>query len=327
VTLYYCDISSFQGGISLAGALVVCIKATEGTTYVSPQYGPQMAEAARRGTWAFAYHFLHHGSAPAQAAHAHATVGATPLMLDFEPIDGTTSYPSLADAVSFIDAYRTLGGVCHLVYLPRWYWSRPVAQHGLGSPSLAPLASRGMVLVSSAYTTYTDEPSGAGWQPYGGMTPAVWQYTDALNFNGQPVDFNAYRGTYPGRQDSASVLATVAEFRSLATTGKLPAPPAPASVKETAMSAITQRPHVDPVPASAKTLVIGADPGAQDLSVVTVRAALHSGGGRPPPAAGWAVTTVSLTPAAVTAHVPCAGRDLASLIVETSGAQAGYGFA
>lgn len=321
MTLYYPDVSSFQGGISLAGAHAVCIKATEGTTYVSPQYGPQMAEARRRGTWAFAYHFLHHGDAAAQAKHAHATVGVTPLMLDFEPIDGTTSIPSLADATAFTDAYRALGGVCHLVYLPRWYWSRPVSLHGLGSPSLAPLASRGMVLVSSDYVAYTDAASGAGWQPYGGMQPQVWQYTDSLDFNGQPVDFNAYRGSYPGRQDSASVAATVAEFRSLATTGKLPPPPAPASVKETTMSAITQRPHVDPVPASAKTLVIGADPGSQGVAGVTVRAALHSA------AAGWAVTTVKLTPAAVVAHVPCAGRDLVSLIVETDGGQAGYGFA
>ncbi len=230
MTIYYPDISGFQGTISLKGALAVAAKVTEGTGFVSPAFGAQKTEAARQGAFLIAYHFLLAGNAAAQAAHAHAHAGTVPLMVDFQPEPGAGSYPSLSDCTEFTDAYRKLGGVTHLVYLPHWYWSRSAGsgQGGLGSPLLAPLAQRGMLLVSSAYTPYTDDPSGTGWQPYGGMTPAVWQYTNALQFNGQPVDFNAYRGSaYAGKQDPASVAATLAEFRSLATTGHLPAPKPP----------------------------------------------------------------------------------------------------
>jgi len=33
-----------------------------------------------------------------------------------------------------------------------------------------------------------------GWQPYGGVTPVLWQYTDAASEQ-QSLDFNAFRGT------------------------------------------------------------------------------------------------------------------------------------
>src|SRR5258708_7300991 len=228
MTIFYPDISGFQGPISLKGALAVAAKVTEGTSYVSPAWDAQKAEAARQGTFLVAYHFLLAGGPAARAAPAGQPAGTTPLMVDFEP--EPPSFPSLADCTEFIDAYRKLGGVTHLVYLPHWYWSRPAGpgQGGLGSPSLQPLIDRGMLLVSSDYTTYTDDATGAGWQPYGGMTPAVWQDTDALQFNGQLGDFNAYRGAvYAGKQDPLSVTATLAEFRLQALTGAPKPPPPP----------------------------------------------------------------------------------------------------
>lgn len=162
------DIFSGQAGISLKGALAVITKATEGTGYVNPDYAAAKSRAASSGTFFAAYHFLHAGNAAAQAAHAFAVVGAgVPLMVDFEPTKG--SNPQLTDAADFIDAYRRAGGVCHLLYLPRWYWQQ------VGGPSLEPFITRGMALVSSDYTTYSDADNAPGWQPYGGMTPAVWR--------------------------------------------------------------------------------------------------------------------------------------------------------
>lgn len=215
MTIFFPDISSFQAGIDLSGALVTLAKATQGTGYTNPEYGSFKAEAAQSHAYFAAYHFLEAGNPAGQAAHAHAVAGSTPLMLDFEP---STTRPGIADAAGFIDAYRKAGGVCWLVYLPRWYWQQ------LGSPSLAPLHNRGMLLVSSNYSAgYTNADSGAGWQPYGGMTPTVWQYSSTTPFDRMRIDFNAYRGSkYAGKQDAASVAATVAEFRSLAKTGKLP---------------------------------------------------------------------------------------------------------
>ena len=208
MSLYYPDISSFESGISLAGAPAVCIKATEGIGYANPDYGPAIGRAKSVGAFPFAYHFLHQGNGPGQASYAYAHVGPVPLMLDFEPTP--VSRPGLGDALAFLDAYRNLGGVCHLTYLPHWYWQQ------LGSPGLSALAGRGQNLVSSSYSAYTDDAHGAGWLPYGGMTPAVWQYTDQHAFNGQSVDFNAYRGT-------------LAQFMALAgrNIGPAPTPPPP----------------------------------------------------------------------------------------------------
>ena len=187
MTVYFPDISAFQAGISLAGAPAVAIKATEGTTWTSSDYAAAVGRARSAGCFAMAYAFLHAGAGAAQAAHAHAVAGGTPMMVDCEPTG--SSRPGLGDVTGFTDAYRRLGGTCNLVYLPRWYWGQ------LGSPSLELLAVRGLALWSSAYTAYTDDGHGAGWLPYGGMTPAIWQYTDSHSLNGQRVDYSAYRGS------------------------------------------------------------------------------------------------------------------------------------
>jgi lysozyme len=185
MTLHFPDISAFQSGISLQGAVAAAIKCTEGTTWLSGDYANAVGRARSVGCWPMSYHFLHAGHAAAQAGWARAHHAGVPLMLDLEPAG--SSRPTVADGVGFVDAFRKAGGTCNLVYLPHWYWEQ------LGRPSLAPFAQRGMGLWSSSYTTYSD--TGPGWAPYGGMTPQVWQYTDKHLFHGQPVDFNAYKGT------------------------------------------------------------------------------------------------------------------------------------
>jgi glycosyl hydrolase family 25/putative peptidoglycan binding protein len=203
MTIYYPDISAYQAGVNLSGVSAVCIKATEGTGWLSSDYGPALARAKVAGAYAFAYHFLHAGNTAAQATWCHSHTGATPLMIDAEPTTGSS--PSIPDITGFTDAYRKLGGVVHLVYLPRWWWQQ------LGSPPLTLLASRSLHLVSSDYTPYSD--TGPGWSPYGGMTPAIWQYTDAQNLNGQSCDFNAYRD------------GTLAELKALISGSSPPPPP------------------------------------------------------------------------------------------------------
>jgi GH25 family lysozyme M1 (1,4-beta-N-acetylmuramidase) len=203
MTIFFPDVYSGQAGISFAGAPAVLVKATQGTGYVNADYSPAKTRAASTGTFFVAYHFLEAGNASAQASHAFAEVGkGVPLMVDFEPTTG--SDPSVADAEGFIAEYRKLGGVTHLLYFPHWYWQQ------LGSPALSFTQA---ALVSSDYTAYSD--SGPGWAAYGGLTPKVWQYTSSATFNGHnPVDMNAYKGT-------------IAQFRELAQTGTVTAPPAP----------------------------------------------------------------------------------------------------
>ena len=227
MTLHFPDVYSGQAGIPFTGAPIAIVKATQGTGYVNPDFAPAKGRAAAAGAYLVAYHFLEAGGGAAQAAHCHATAGGVPLMLDMEE-EPNGNRPTVADAVAFTDRYRALGGVIHLLYLPHWYWQR------IGSPSLAPLITRGMLLVSSNYTAYSDD--GPGWAAYAGMTPVVWQYSSTATFNGRhPVDMNAFKGTLP-------------QFIALATTGKdvpvpppTPPPPHPAMLPAPASPSVT--PH------------------------------------------------------------------------------------
>jgi peptidoglycan hydrolase-like protein with peptidoglycan-binding domain len=189
MTLFYPDVANYQGNINLAGAPAVCSKATQGNWYFSGYYTAQKAEAAVHGLFFTAYHFLEVGNGASQANFCFSKTGKTPLMLDFEEYlsNGVLHQPKMPDAVAFIDQFRALGGIVNLVYLPNWYWKK------IGSPSLQPFIDRGLKLVSSFYTGYSD--TGPGWVGYGGMTVACWQFSSTYMFNGQQVDMNAYKGT------------------------------------------------------------------------------------------------------------------------------------
>jgi len=210
MTIFYPDVSSYQAGISFAGCVIAMVKATENNDYTNPDYAAAKVRAAHAGAYFCAYHFLHGGNGAGQASYAHGVVGGeVPLMIDFEPTynsNGTiASAPQISDAVDFINQYRSLGGTVYLLYLPHWYWAG-----NLGQASLAPLVDLGMLLVSSDYTAYSD--TGPGWAPYGGMTPAIWQYTSTATLNGvSNVDMNAYQNT-------------LADFQAQVTTGALADP-------------------------------------------------------------------------------------------------------
>src|SRR5262249_50125442 len=156
------------------GTVAVCAKASEGTTFRDPNYSDFKSQSATQGAFFFAYHWLHRGNVTSQANFCHGIVGNVPVMIDCED---TTDNPTVDDCVAFANALRALGGTCTLAYLPHWYW-----QDHLGNPSLTPLAGAGLHLVSSNYTDYSD--TGPGWNPYGGMTPTIWQYADRLAYGG-----------------------------------------------------------------------------------------------------------------------------------------------
>src|SRR5262245_22690750 len=181
-TIFFPDVSHFQAGLSLNGAVAAIAKATEGTNITDGSYANFHAQANRLGIPFAGYHFVNGSDTQQQAAHAHSILGSTPTMFDAE-ISGVT----VSKLVDLTNRFRALGGNPTLVYLPHWFWQQ------IGSPDLRPLGRAGLSLISSQYTRYSD--SGPGWAPYGGMLPAIWQYTDSLSFNGFTVDFNAYKGT------------------------------------------------------------------------------------------------------------------------------------
>jgi peptidoglycan hydrolase-like protein with peptidoglycan-binding domain len=184
--IIYPDISSYQAGISLAGQPAVCIKATEGggpnaPRYTNPDYPRAAAEARSRGIDYYAYHYLHSGDSPDWVV---VNVGPVPLMIDAE-----APGLQLSDIHSFMQGYEIKQGGVKFVYLPRWRWVE------MGSPDLQPLMANDIKLVSSDYSAgYA--ANAPGWQPYGGVTPTILQYTDQGTVNSvNPVDLNYYPGT------------------------------------------------------------------------------------------------------------------------------------
>jgi hypothetical protein len=194
------DISSYEAGLDLsrlADASFVIAKTTEGTYYHDPSYDSwrQQAKTIRMPfVW---YHFLTVESAQAQVANLLAHVGdrTLPGMLDVEPEPQTGSRPTLDDVLAFDDAAHAAGLNLVLVYLPHWYWQE------IGSPDLTALGARRLYLVSSAYPGGTGTAkalypgdAAAGWAPYGGATPLLYQFTDKASDAGTSMDYNAFRG-------------------------------------------------------------------------------------------------------------------------------------
>lgn len=184
MTVTYPDVSHYNAPLSLAGAALVFAKATQGTGYVDPAYAGYRAQAAVYIPFG-AYHWLDTSDPVAQARHAYNIVGpGTPLMIDDEQ-------PSISvpHTLAFVAEYRRLGGLVVLEYLPRWTWAAS------GTPDLRPLAAAGLHLVASDYNPRDAAyPAGLGWEPYGGVTPAILQYTDRQPFSGKALDMNVFPG-------------------------------------------------------------------------------------------------------------------------------------
>ena len=196
MTIFGPDISSYEHGVNVRALTdpFILMKVTEGTYYVDADYQAFLAQAQATGKLAIPYHFVTTQDPGAQARFIAAHIGdkSLPLMLDFEPQSQTGSRPTVAQLAALVDACLAEGLRPRLCYVPRWYWQQ------LGSPTLAPLAVRNQGLISSAYPGGSGYPgdSAAGWQSYGGMTPLLYQYTDAAYEGGQKLgDMNAYRGT------------------------------------------------------------------------------------------------------------------------------------
>ena len=239
MTIRFHDVSHYQGDYHPSGPTIA--KATQGLGNVDLTYA-RNRDRTVAGGWPFAgYHYLTTDDTGGQALHALNVVGrSTPLMVDVEDGSG-----SLAHLLAFIAAYRRLGGLLTLVYVPRWYW-----EGTWGSPSLAPLAATGVALISSAYPHAGYSDTGVGWQPYGGMHPVIWQYTDS------PIDTNAFRGTE-------------AELRALFTGTHTPT----GDVPTMALTA----PEIDAIAAATVTKLLATQLGASGPNVETALQLASSG--------------------------------------------------
>lgn len=176
------DVSHYQAGLKLNGALACVAKATQGTSYVDPTYSGFRKQSAALGIPFSGYHWIDTTDPASQARWYHDNAAGAPCMWDAEAPGATVPRILAATAV-----LKALGGRAWGAYLPHWWW-----QGHIGSPDLRPLQAAGLALVSSDYRIV---PPGAGWVPYGGVAPTVWQFTDKKPFGGQLCDFNRFNGT------------------------------------------------------------------------------------------------------------------------------------
>jgi Glycosyl hydrolases family 25 len=202
VTLFYPDCSNnnwtttadalnFLKQLVPQGFAGICHKVSEGNYYEDPYWPAVQQWCAVNNLPLIGYHYVTTDDPASQARTWLANHGGAEAMLDWETNSG-----NLTNLIAVVDAFNTAGITIQLGYYPQWYWNQQ------GGGDLSQLANN---LVSSAYadgtgyawTVYTNSGAdiGSGWTPYGGATPAAWQYTDSAKIAGLNVDCNAYLGT------------------------------------------------------------------------------------------------------------------------------------
>lgn len=175
--------------IKAAGVIGVMHKASEGTTYVDPNYAPRMQQALAAGLRWGAYHFLKHGNVEAQMAYflkaAHLGLGSR-VAIDYEDAGCT-----LDDLRGAVTALRKLDPSMEITV-----YAGALLKEQLGKAVDPLLATTSLWLAQ--YTAGTPSwPSGT-WPSW-----SLWQYSDG-NAGGSPkgvtgvkapVDCNTFNGS------------------------------------------------------------------------------------------------------------------------------------
>lgn len=198
------DISLDLARCRREGIQFVFLKATEGASFVDPDFAANLAEARAAGMLVAAYHYVRsNAGAESQVSNILRVVPRdVPVILDVEANSGGMIL--LRDLVSTLSVNRRR---VPLLYLPRWCWQQ------LGRPSLAglpPLWSSRYPdnVIGSLADEWADAPT-SYWDGYGGLPVAVLQFTSSARIAGHaPLDANAYRGT---REQLATLLGYLEE--------------------------------------------------------------------------------------------------------------------
>ena len=127
------DVSHFQGTVSWqqvakAGMSFAFAKATEGITYVDPQFAANWAGIQAAGLLRGAYHFFEaNDDAAAQAQHFLATVqiapGDLPPVLDVETTGGVSNAQIWSGVSTWLQAVEQATGRQPIVYTAPGFWN------------------------------------------------------------------------------------------------------------------------------------------------------------------------------------------------------------
>lgn len=202
---YGVDVSRFQhtsayptinwSQVKASGKSFVFVKATEGTTYTSPNYG-DVYDARNAGLYSGAYHFARpsypvRSDALAEADHFTDVIGdirtanTLPPVLDLEDA-GSLSQGDLVQWVQlFLERVRSNTGRAPIIYVSPSFWSSKMADHQ-GFQQYA--------LWVAHYTSASSPIVPGGWKFY-----SFWQYSSSKTTPGisggvGSVDQNSFNG-------------------------------------------------------------------------------------------------------------------------------------
>ena len=236
MTLNGIDISNWQAGINLSAvpADFVIIKATEGTTYVSPVADTQYQGAKSADRLLGVYHFADGSGAIDEAkfflSNIQGYLGEAILALDWE--SGVVSQ-GVGYAKTFLDYVYNQTGIRPLIYMGKsvtnaYDWSSVSANYGLWVAQYA----------DSNPTGYQDDP----WtdsKGYGSWSsPAIFQYTS-----------HGRLGGYDGNLDLDKFYGDKAAWQAFAKSDKAPD--------------LEPTPDPEPEPPTSTPIVQYADPNGQ----------------------------------------------------------------
>ncbi|MGI8311899.1 glycoside hydrolase family 25 protein [Saccharopolyspora hattusasensis] len=203
--LWGIDVSHHQGdafdfaAARAAGIEFAILKATEGGTWIDPQFRRNLAAARSAGMLVAAYHYQRHGVPLAdRIANITRTVPRdVPVIVDLEDGGGHTDQTRAT-----LDRLRELGYSSPLLYLPRWYWEQ------IGRPDLRGLpplwASRCPDNNGGTPAEIYRRVPARFWDAYGGNRVDVLQFSSSATVGRhRPVDVNAYQGS---RAELAALL-------------------------------------------------------------------------------------------------------------------------
>jgi len=187
------DVSHFQGtidwnAVAQTGKLFAFAKATQGLTYVDPQFHANWAGAKAAGLLRGAYHFYQPGDDPRQQAEFFLeTVGLgpgdLPPALDVEISNGQTSGEIVHGVQEWLSTVQQALGVTPLLYTDRTFWNT-LGTEGFGGYPLW-IAEYGVTspLLPAGWTSWTF------WQSSEtGTVPGVTGSTDLDLFQGSLED-------------------------------------------------------------------------------------------------------------------------------------------
>jgi len=189
------DISDYQPSVNFAGAKssgagFVIIKATEGSTYISPDFSAQYAGATKAGLIRGAYHFAHPGATTGAVqanyfiAHGGGWSGdgiTLPGMLDLESESDGECWGLSASAMvswisSFSSTYHSSTGRYPMLYTNPSWWETCTGNSG--------------AFVSNNPLVLADYNSAIGTIPGGWPYQTIWQFSDSYAYGGDSDTFN-----------------------------------------------------------------------------------------------------------------------------------------